>query len=354
MSEFKPNLISSNPKDGSFTKEFRDNLINSKGGIKEYRAILKKDGCRLELGLKPDPVGRSLKKPKSILLHERFAKLNHLCIDLGIIAEGEFYMHGEKFNTIFSFFSNTDVTNPNYKLKLEKLYLKKHKDYKKKYGDKTVEFLTTFHDDLKFWLFDGVILDRPDLVGFEERMIEIIRRLKTLSNEDLKYVEFPEFMIFESLDELDFAYETALAFDWEGYVLTHKDHKYKYGRNSIKDGTILKMKDENNRWDGIILDVEESTLIKDGVEKTRNELGRSVTSGKKEDRRPSGMAKGFVVEFEGKGTFSVGLKGFDNEDKKELLKNKQNYIGKNFEYTGMMPVKDFPRHAFFDCWRDEK
>ena len=354
MSKFKPNLISSNPKDGSFTKEFRDNLINSKGGIKEYRAILKKDGCRLELGLKSNPVGRSLKAPKSTLLYERFKKLNHLCIDLGIIAEGEFYMHGEKFNTIFSFFSNTDVTNPDYKLKLQKLHTNKPEDYKKKYQDKTVEFLTTFHDGLKFWLFDGIILDRPDLVGFEERMKEITLRLKTLSDEDLKHVEFPNLITFETLDELDISYEVALNLGWEGYILTHKDHQYKYGRNSIKDGTILKMKDENNRWDGVILDVEEGTNIKDGVEKTTNELGRSVTSGKKEDRESNGMAKGFVVQFEDKGIFTVGLKGFDNEAKKELLKNKQNYIGRNFEYVGMPPVKDFPRSVFFDCWRDEK
>ena len=77
-------------------------------------------------------------------------------------------------------------------------------------------------------------------------------------------------------------------------------------------------------------------------------------AGAKEDRELSGLAKGFLVEFEDKGTFLVGLNGFDNEDKRELLLNKESYIGKHFKYTGMKPVKDFPRHAFFKGWRDGK
>tara|TARA_R110000851_G_scaffold14323_4_gene48545 strand:- start:4243 stop:4683 length:441 start_codon:yes stop_codon:yes gene_type:complete len=141
---------------------------------------------------------------------------------------------------------------------------------------------------------------------------------------------------------------------WEGLVLTHKDHIYKYGRSTLKSGTIFKMKEDKEEYDGIVLDVEESTIVKEGVEKTVNELGRSKTSKKKGDRLPSGMAKGLVVEFEGKGTFCVGLNGFDHDARKELLENKKDYIGRHFKYTGMQAVKDFPRHAFFDTWRDEK
>ena len=37
-----------------------------------------------------------------------------------------------------------------------------------------------------------------------------------------------------------------------------------------------------------------------------------------------------------------------------LLENKYKYIGKHFKYHAMAPVKDFPRHAYFDTWRDEK
>ena len=107
-------------------------------------------------------------------------------------------------------------------------------------------------------------------------------------------------------------------------------------------------------YDGVILYVEEATEVKEGVEKTINELGRSVTSKKKDDRKPSGLAKGFRIEFEGLGTFPVGLRGFDNIAKKFIWDNKEDYVGRHFKYTAMKPVKDFPRHAYFDTWRDEK
>ena len=85
-----------------------------------------------------------------------------------------------------------------------------------------------------------------------------------------------------------------------------------------------------------------------------NSLGRSTTSQKKEDRKKNGKAKGFLIKYEGIGSFLVGLRGFNDDAKKELLKNKTKYIGMHFKYKAMKPVKDFPRHAFFDCWRDEK
>lgn len=167
-------------------------------------------------------------------------------------------------------------------------------------------------------------------------------------------IEYPIIEEMTSIEELDALYDEALDLEFEGLVITHKDHEYKYGRNSLKQGTLLKLKDDSKEYDGIIIDIEEGTQIKEGIERSKNELGRSVTSQKKEDREPNGKAKGFVVQFEDKGTFTVSLRGFDDLAKTYLLTNKEDYIGRHFKYTAMKPVKDFPRHAYFDCWRDEK
>tara|TARA_R110000796_G_scaffold134716_3_gene250516 strand:+ start:4966 stop:6018 length:1053 start_codon:yes stop_codon:yes gene_type:complete len=349
ITKFKPNLIPNNPKDGTFDLP---TTILTNGGMHKYNVFYKKDGCRLHLGLDQNILTRSLKQPKSVLVINRFKKLNELCLKLNIAIDGEFYMHGLKFNEIFRFFSNTDVTRSEVVEKYKKLQNKDAQFFAKEYSGRSIEHLTTLHQELKFWLFDGIILDRPDLVRFEDRMKEIISRL---SNYDLSnmYITLPESIEIDQLAQLNGNYELALAMGFEGLVLTHKDHEYKYGRNSLKQGTLLKMKDDKLEYDGIIIDIIEATEIRDGVEKSINELGRSVTSKKKEDRIPSGLAKGFVVEFDGK-TFPVGLSGFNNEAKKELLQNKDQYIGRHFKYTGMSPVKDFPRHAYFDCWRDEK
>jgi hypothetical protein len=354
---FKPNLIANNPKDGSFTKEDMERIITGNGGIENYIVFPKKDGCRLEMGLSSKVLSRSLKEPGSDLVKARFKEFNELCLSLNLIVEGEFYMHGEAFNHINRFFAKSDVTTPEYLAELTKMKENKPEAFYEKFRGKDVSFLTTFHEGLKFWAFDFIVTDRPDIVGFEDRFAIALSRLASACLTDYKlfsHVEIPLRYKVLTFEELYSVYKLALEDGYEGLILTHKDHVYKYGRSTLKSGTIFKMKEDKEEYDGIVLDVEESTIVKEGVEKTVNELGRSKTSKKKGDRLPSGMAKGLVVEFEGKGTFCVGLNGFDHDARKELLENKKDYIGRHFKYTGMQAVKDFPRHAFFDTWRDEK
>lgn len=350
---FKPNLIPNNPKDGSFSDSERDSIILKNGGYSEYIAFFKKDGCRLHFGIDNKILTRSLKEPNSNPLKKRFNDFNQLCLSKNIAVDAEFYMHNVKFNHIYKFFSNTDVTGEKYRLKLEKELKKNPEKFEVDYEGYDINFLTTFHKELKIHIFDGIILDRPDLKTFDQRWNEIINRLACpLSNND--FIEFQKPCLINSQEELNELYRVSLQQNYEGLVLTHRDHEYKYGRNSLKQGTLLKMKDDALEYDGVILNVEESTIVREGAEKTITELGRSRTSKKKEDRLPSGKAKGFRVEFEGLGTFTVGLRGFDDDAKKELWENRKSYIGRHFKYKGMKPVKDFPRHAYFDCWRDSK
>lgn len=350
LKTFKPNLIPNNPKDGSVDL---DKIIQKNGGYNQYLISRKKDGCRLHL-IESKVLTRALKVPGSKLVVERFQELSKELHKIGVAVDGEFYMHGLKFNAIFRFFSKSDVTTISYLNELERAQERDPKKFRNEYDGLSIDFLTCFHDNLKLHIFDGILLDRPDIKGFQDRMFEIRERLKTLPSHLLEFVEIAKFDVIDSKALLNNLYEDALELGYEGLVLTHKDHEYKFGRNSLSQGTLLKMKDDALEYDGIVLDVPEATSIKDGVARTTNELGRSVTSKKKDDRELSGLAKGFLVQFENLGTFTVGLKGFSNEMKQELLENKSSYIGRHFKYTGMVPVKDFPRHAYFDVWRDEK
>lgn len=355
MKGFKPNLIPNNPKDGSFDL---DATIKAGGGYNNYVIVDKKDGARLQI-IEGELLTRALKVPSSHLVNIRFQKLVSLCKKLNIALDGEFYAHGFKFNAIMRFFTKSDVADPKYKAQLEKELKKNPEKFAIDYDGLGIEFLTTFHDELKFWLFDGIVLDRPDLVGYAERMHEILTRIVKSGLDEELFLVLPDFEIADDYEHLTGMFERSLENGYEGKVVVHKDHKYKFGRNTLKEGTILKMKNDDLEYDGVIIDVVEATSVKDGVEKTTNELGRSVTSKKKGDREASGIAKGFVVAFEDDngqclGTFTVGLRGFDNETRSEMFANKEKFIGKHFKYTGMPPVKDFPRHAYFKCWRDEK
>lgn len=319
MTKFKPNLIPNNPKDGSFDI---NEAINKNGGYSKYLISFKKDGCRLELkdGL---VLTRSLKSPGSNLVIERFQKFSQELKKLNIVLEGEFYMHGLSFNEIYRFFSATDVTSEETKKKLEKELTKSPEKFKKDYNGRDIKFLTTFHKELKFWAFDGYLTDAPEIKGFGERMVHISKRLKDAGLVNVEFIQSPIFFMVRDFSHLNEMYEHFLKEGFEGLVLVHKDHEYKFGRSTLNQGTLLKMKDDALEYDGVVIDIEEGTIIKEGVERTTNELGRSVTSKKKGDREPSGKAKGIIIEFENKGTFSVGLKDFDDEQKAELLKIKK-------------------------------
>lgn len=344
---FKPNLIPNN----------RDNkvdifkLIEKNGGIKNYLVSYKKDGCRVEF-LNADVKTRALKAVRSNQVNELFKPVAELLEKLDIILEGEFYSHGMRFNEIFRFFSNTDVTRKSVIKELEKKDILG--DLEHEHAGRSVEWLTTFHDSLQVWGFDGYIKGH-DQDGYLDRILDIIDKLKPymVSHNLEHYLVLPQFIEVDTIEELKAVYEKALEDGWEGLVLTHKHHTYKHGRTTLNSGTLLKMKDDKNEYDGVIVDVEEGTNVKEGVERTKDELGNSKTSGCKGDREPSGMAKGFLCDFNGT-VFTVGLQGFNNEAKVELLKNKNQYIGRHFKYVAMPPVKKVPRHAFFDQWRDPK
>lgn len=358
LETYEPNLIPNNGKDGKFGKVERAEVIRKNGGIEKYAISKKKDGIRLHVGLGNTVVSRALKTPNSILVVNRFHLLNQLCLDLDIVLDGEFYEHGLKFNQIQRFYSNTDVTSEKYKKELEKELEKDSKKFHKNYEGDKIDFMTQFREGLEFHMFDGIVLDRPDLLKYSERIEEIVRRLsKADDRADLamRYFNFPKNFSINSLEELYEAYEEALEDGYEGLVLTHKDHEYKYGRNSLKQGTLLKIKDDANEYDGVILEVLEGTVVKEDAERKEGKFGRTTTTSRlKGDRVGSNKAKGFLIQYEDKGTFIVGLQGFDDEMKKELWDNKESYIGRHFKYKGMAAVKDFPRHAYFNCWRDIK
>ncbi|UXQ88843.1 DNA ligase [Tenacibaculum phage Larrie] len=361
---FKPNLIPNNPKDGSMTPERIAEIVEKNGGAEKYYASIKRDGVRLEFGLKEYICSRTLKKIANIQLQERFKEFNELCLKLGIIVDAEFYAHGLKLNEILRFSSTIDLLDDKYKESLKKEFKKSPDRFIEEYGGRTVEFLTTFHKNLKAYIFDVYIVDEEfKNAGFEDRLKEMYSRLSKYSDEVLgqeetikilKYIELPEFESIESSSEIPELFNLALSNGYEGIVLSKKDRVYKHGRHTLKNAGFLKMKDDNKEYDGVVLDVIEGTEVIEGAEKKTNELGRSVTSKKKDDRRPSGKASGFEVAFEDKGTFKVSLKGFTDDMKRELLENKEAYIGRHFKYSAMKPNKKFPISAYFKTWRDEK
>jgi len=200
--------------------------------------------------------------------------------------------------------------------------------------------------DFYFYCFDYIETNKFD-IPFKSRF-ENLKNSEINSN-NMKIL--PQISINTSVG-INILYEQALEWGCDGLILRNPSGKYKFGRGTIKEGLIYKMKPFQT-FDAKIIDVIQGTEVREGAEKKINELGNSVTSKKKNDRILINRACDFVVMYEGK-QLKVSI-AMTNEEKEEVWRNKNKYIGRWIEYKGMMVgAKNLPRHPIFIRFRGDK
>lgn len=314
----------------------------------------KLDGGRLELFGDGTVKGRSLKEIPSAHIQVMAEDISLLLqLPDSCIIEAELYSSEMNFAEIMHFFRSEDVTSTKSVTKYKKLWEKTGGDPEKgwEFPGRDWQWLTTWHNDLKFYAFSFIDLDKPDQ-PFEERYLTLKGIIRDYDEKNLGYhselVCIPQ-ETFTELDELFQAYDQAIISGAEGLVVIRKDTLYKMGRYTLGANTAFKIKDDAHEWDGMIMGIEEGTIARDGAEKTINELGRSKTSQLQEDRIPSGLAKGFRVKLEDGQILIVSLNGYDHDARRQLLLEEPEHYGKWIKFKGMLPVKEggVPRHAMF-------
>ena len=367
IKQFKPELIPNSKTGNEFVLE--KNIENPL----DYLYSLKHDGGRVEIF----PTGAGLSRELKVLASGHIQsmvsviqKTNYM--EEGEVLECEFYSPNMTFSEIMHFFKSSDVTSDKKKKYWSKEWEKtskgtstytKIKDGKPfeqgwEFVGRTPEWLTTWHPCLKLYAFN--LLDQNDLDSMKSiRDTElgglfnlISRRFNSRFSGDfsgdspLKLINQISLTTHQEIQEF---YDEALEMNEEGIVAVKKTAIYKFGRHTMKSGNIFKLKQDKLQFDGVILGVEEATEAREGAEKTVNELGRSKTSQLKEDRIPSGLAKGFLVRMDDGRKLTVSFNDYNNEEKKALLINAEDYIGQWIRFTGMEPVKHggVPRQARF-------
>jgi ATP-dependent DNA ligase len=233
------------------------------------------------------------------------------------------------------------------------------KDYEDKKAIKAWEELQEKHDiyvtrqdvfdGLKFYCFDYITNNYFDQPYFD-------RYLNSVGLEsyfDKEIFELIKVFPIYSMEELKSSFDKVIAADYEGLILRDPKGHYKFGRGSIKEGLIYKVKPFET-WDAQIIGIVQATEVNPNAEKKINELGRSVTSKKLEDRILIEQAAGFIVKYEGK-DLTVPLGGHTAVEKKAVWKNKDSYVGRWIEYKGMeIGMKDVPRIPKFVRYREDK
>jgi len=278
---------------------------------KIYLVTPKLDGMRCIFHPKLGMVSRSLKVIPNKQLNEKYKHIVEYSKEHDVILDGEIYQHGMEFKDIISHCRKADKECP---------------------------------EELKFHCFD--ILDQHN--------DEYYLRLVMLDLLELKDIEkVPVTQVKGKIDMVTF-FEYNMKRGYEGVMIRDGNSKYKFGRYTYKSADAYKFKPFET-IDGEIVEVIQAKVVKDGVERTINELGRSVTSKKKDDRVLIQRASAFRVRYEDT-TVKVPL-AMTNKEKDEVWKHRELYIGRWIEYKyqpiGMVDKPRIPKFGRFRVDLDE-
>jgi DNA ligase-1 len=277
-------------------------------------ASYKYDGIRC-IFKNGEMVSRSLKTIPNVKLHEKFEALKEYTRKENIIFDGELYTPEISFPELSGLCRRLDEVVP---------------------------------DSLNFYCFD-VLTPGVESRPFRFRLEDVI----VFSKHWPKIFKPVVHIMLENSTDTKHYFNGALNNGFEGLILRHPEGKYKYGRGTLKEGLIYKLKPYIT-FDAKIIEVIQGTEVDPNAEKKINELGYSETSKKKGDRIPVDKACDFVVMHEGEKRLKVMIAMTDKE-KKEVWKNRESYIGRWIEYKGLVVgSKDLPRHPVFLRFRDDK
>lgn len=290
-------------------------------------ASCKIDGIRC-IFYKGQILSRSLKEIPNRQLKEKFEPIRAWTEKTGNVIDGEIYDPSLSFQEIVSYVMTDDLTDP-----------------------KTIKkngCILEIPETLNYYAFD-FLYGGQTTHSFYERLTALADVIIEIES---PYIHPVVHKSINNKEEVEQTFEWALKNNYEGLVLRNPNSPYKCGRFTIKEGGAYKVKPFLD-FDGQIIDVIQATEVNEDAEKKINELGRSVTSKKKGERHTIEKASAFMVKYEGK-DLKVVLSMTD-EEKEEVWKNKETYIGKWISYKGMLVgSKDVPRHPVMLRFREPK
>ena len=199
--------------------------------------------------------------------------------------------------------------------------------------------------DFKVWIFDFVN-PKGELKPYKERMDE----LRKFENFNIPSYEilFPK--IVSNQEQIDQLMINNLNAGYEGLMLRDPNGIYKFGRSSVKENILLKVKEFMDDEAEIISFREKMINTNEGL---KDNFGRTKRSSCQDGLKPSGTLGGLILRNSEGLEFSCGS-GLNDALRDEIWKNKSKYLGKLVKYKFMSKgIKDLPRHPVFMGFRDE-
>jgi DNA ligase-1 len=193
--------------------------------------------------------------------------------------------------------------------------------------------------DFKVWLFDYVDPNQEVILPYYLRIFN--------------YPETPYKFIACSpvynQEELDLLEESFLTKGYEGVMLRDPNGTYKFGRSTINENILLKVKrfldDE-----AVLIDIEEKMHNENEAQK--DAFGRTKRSSSLAGLVGANTSGTLIVRNKDDQVFGIGS-GLNDLMRDEIWNNKDNYLGKLVKYKYFpQGVKELPRHPVFLGFRD--
>ena len=190
--------------------------------------------------------------------------------------------------------------------------------------------------DFTYYVFD--LHDHDE--GFDLRLDKLSKRACHSAN-----IVLLEQNILYNLDDLDIYESLQIAEGYEGVILRKMDGLYKYGRSTVNEGLLLKVKRFTD-GEAVVIGFEEQMF--NGNEAKVNELGRTKRSSHQAGKTGKGTLGALIVRDVKSGVeFNVGT-GMDDAIRAHIWAHQELHLGLLIKYKSFeVGVKDKPRHPVF-------
>jgi len=202
--------------------------------------------------------------------------------------------------------------------------------------------------DVRLFVFDD--FDYGCDPGFAKRFFNLNRRFSELPKALKSNIQVHEHVNITDKSDFDKWENRYLAQGYEGIMLRDPSGVYKYGRSTLKEGYLLKVK---RFVDSEALVIGVTQLMHNTNEQTKNELGNSVRSSKKAGKVACSEIGALIVrDIRTKVEFEIGT-GFTAAQRSDFWARQDNLVGKLVKYKSQpIGVKDKPRFPVFLGFRD--
>jgi DNA ligase-1 len=201
--------------------------------------------------------------------------------------------------------------------------------------------------DFVYWVFD--FWTAPTM-PFGERL-QIMQRAKRdgVFEGQTRVQLLPQHLIHNQL-ELDAFEAVCLEQGYEGVMVRSPMGRYKYGRSTVKEGYLLKVKRFVDS-EAVVIGFEEK--MHNANQATTNELGYTKRSSHQENLVPAGVLGALICKDLTTGIeFNIGT-GFDDVARKQIWDNRPNYLHQlvTYKHFANAGVKVAPRFPVFKAFR---